>query len=252
MRNALKKMVGLGAAVLALVVAAGACQASVIANLSLTVDQGAKTWKAYLTLSDPSSETLGLNGIYLDVWGSGTQYGPWTGVLVVDSITNDLPLGFHSSVGVIGFGVNDALTPTGTGFTLSGSMQSNLHKEKLSGGTTYNNILKGVGKTSGSAPPGITWEYPVLVAEGTYTGYLGWLNVSVRKDENPLSPTFGQATSVTVLPNPLIAPTTGGAAFTTFSPMTGDDYRASFFVPEPATQTLLALGGLGVLRRKRR
>ena len=249
MRNVLKKMGGLGAAVLALVVAAGACQASVSINLTLAADTMAKTWTVYATLTDPSSETLGLHGIYFDAWGSQTQYGDWTGGLAVDSITNDLPQGWHTSVGIIGFGNLDTTpgTPTGTGFALSGSFQSNTHKEKLSGGVTYNNILKGVGETSGSAPPGITWAYPVLVAEGTYTGSAGWLNVSLRKN------IAGTATSVTVLPATLPTPTAAGVAFNTFSPMAGDNYRASVYIPEPATLALLGLGGLGlILNRKRR
>jgi hypothetical protein len=264
MKNVLKKMAGgLGAAVLALVVAAGACQASVTINLSLTADTVAKTWEVYATLTDPSNETLGLHGIYFDVWGSQSEYGPWTGEVTVNDGTDPLgemvlPSGMSPTFTTtpkaafdIGFKANaEPGTVVGTGMELMGVMQRNAHQARVKDSVTYNSILQGVGETAGSAPVNggtIEWDYPVLVAEGTYTGTTGWINVSLYKND------AGQATSVTVLPATLPTPTASGASFSTSYPMAGDDYRASFYVPEPATLALLGLGGLGlILSRKRR
>ena len=273
MRNALKKMVGLGAAVLAVVVAAGACQASVYINLSMTADTVAKTWAVYATLTDASGETLGLHGIGIDVWGSqgALPYGAWTGGLAVNDGTDPLgeivlPSGVTPTFPATpkaawNIGFTEQTRPgavVGTGIELMGAMQPSTHRQRAIGTVTYNNILKGVGETAGTAPAAVTieWDHPVLVAEGMYTGDVGWLNVSVRKDDGLIEPwRIGQASSVSVLPASLPAPSAGGVDIIPppFIPMAGTDYRASVYVPEPATLALLSLGGLSLLlRRKRR
>jgi len=255
MRNAAKKMAGLGVAVLMLA-AAGVCQAAVTIDLSITADTGTKTWQVHATVTDPSNESLGLHGIGIDVWGSQTQYGPWTGGLSVNDGTDPLgeivlPVGACPTYWwTIGFG---AITVpgdvVGTGIELMGVLQPSVHQQRTISSVIYNSILKGAGETSGSAPVlggDVSWAHPVLVAEGTYTGDFGWLNVSLYKDQ------AGKAVSVTVLPASLPAATTGGAPFATFSPMAGTNYRDSVFVPEPATLALVAVGiGAVVLRMRR-
>ncbi|MCX5653888.1 MAG: autotransporter-associated beta strand repeat-containing protein, partial [Planctomycetota bacterium] len=62
MRNVVKKMAGPGAAILALVLTAGIARAEILptVDLSMTVDQVAKTWKVYATITDPENRTSGL------------------------------------------------------------------------------------------------------------------------------------------------------------------------------------------------
>ena len=219
MRNVLqKKMVGLGAAVLALVVAAGACQASVTANLSLTVNTGTQMWYAYLALSDTSSETLGLHGVYIDVWASETSAGPWSGPLSITSRTIKLPKGMTENDGMfVGFSnLTQQGTKVGTGYTLVGAFQSN---DYVADGDGYKSIIMGVGEAGGSHQIGATtyinYTNPVLVAQGAYNaGVEGWINVSA---------TTG---SMTLLPASLTLPKEG---FNTFSP--GVVNVASFHVP---------------------
>jgi len=217
--------------------AAGACQASVIANLSLSVDQVGQKWYAYLTLSDPANQTLGLHGVYIDVWGSQTKAGPWSGPLSISTHTIKLPKGMTDPDDemAVGFTSNTANgTKVGTGYTFVGAMQSN---EYVADSHGYTSIIMGVGEVAGSHQIGTTryinYTNPVLVAQGAYTGTVGWINVSAA------------TTSMTLLPASLSLPT----VFSSFSP--GGVNGASVYAPEPATLALMGLGGL-ILSRKRK
>ena len=197
--------------------------------LSLAVDTGAKTWSVYLTLSDTGSETLGLHGMYINVWGSETEGGPWTGPLDITSRLRKLPKGATETdemdVGFYNLQVSGV--KVGTGYKQFGTLQSNTYEEDSE---HYTNILLGVGEAAGSHPIGaadyIDYTNPVLVAQGSYTGVLGWINVSA------VNPDTG-VVDVTLLPASL--PVLGSTlnTFHTFSPAASDVHGASFYIVGP-------------------
>ena len=90
------------------------------------------------------------------------------------------------------------------------------------------NLIYGIGQTAGTfgtlgSPRGIPWDAPVLIASGTYS-------------MNPASPWFGDEVV--------------GNVFTAEGEV---DAAAAdvILIPEPVTLSILALGGLALLRRRR-
>jgi hypothetical protein len=201
-------------------------------HLSLVADPAAKTWEAYLSIDDPTEETLGLAGIEFDVTAGGG--------LVIDSSLNRLPLATETS---------DLVTFFQKGFTLlrsdgvAGSdirAAQSIFNTQSSTGSGKNSILEGVGESplveANGLLPATNVAFPVLVATGTYSGELGILQIS------------GTPSNTTLLPA-VLPPV--GAPITTFSPpvVVG---AVVLFVPEPSTTALCLLGlpGMAYFRRK--
>ena len=94
-------------------------------------------------------------------------------------------------------------------------------------------LIYGIGQTAGTfntagSPRGVPWAAPVLIASGTYS-------------LNPANPDFGPEAVANVF-------TTDGEVEVEPATVTTHVTR----VPEPVTLTMLGLGGLGVLIRRRR
>jgi PEP-CTERM motif len=98
-------------------------------------------------------------------------------------------------------------------------------------------VLQGVGKMPGSQD-GIGWSFPVEIADGTYSGGSGILTVS---------PDFSIGAGIQSL-NPVSAGKWEGPG----NISTDIAISGSVAVPEPASVGLLALGGIGLLRRRQK
>jgi hypothetical protein len=211
--------------VLCLVSMAACCdiRAAVIC-MQLDADQSTLTWRAYLSLEDPNSETLGLAGIEFSVVG--------TGGVTVTSSTNRLPIATETTdfvtffqKGFLGF------RSDGTKGTEIRAAQDVFNTGSTSG-LNSNSIVEGVGKMAfeegNGALVGTEVAFPVLIATGGYTGNGGTISI------------FGSPDSTTLLPSSLPAI---GAPITTFSPSAvyGDSVT---IVPEPGSAALLTSGAL--------
>jgi len=228
---------------------AQAAPINIVLHLTVTpnaVPSTGGTWAVTASISGATSSTAGLAGIDIDVVQTGA-------ISVNDAVNSlnavvELPgassnFGFNFNNGTIPFtnGDLDGISPAGTqGLEIYG-YQSPSNK-LLSGGKV--SVLSGVGLTA-ATQDGVSWALPVLVADGTYSGNSGTLQV------------LGSAINSDFLPSPVPPATSGGA---TISPIdtvgqlggtiTGNG-PVPIGVPEPASLGLLGLGTLLVLRRRR-
>jgi len=208
--------------------------APVALNLTLAVDQNAKTWQVFGQISGDTARTLGLHGVSFDVVGAGGT--------VVNSSARDLPTGVYTNPPLFNqffFTGFVSTTSDGTnGIDIQGA-QGNTHVHS----TQFNadNIVQGVGLSAGTNN-NATFALPALLGHGTYTGAIGTLSV------------LGLPQDTTFLPATLPASTPSGAGFATFSPdtVTGQTVIIGAGVPEPASLSILALGGVALLTRRRK
>ena len=199
-------------------------------DLSVVADQTAKTWTAYGQIDGDTTRTLGLAGITFNVTGTG-------GIAITNATNLDLPTNNNGNSGFIDF------TFTGTNGVGIGGGQHTIAYTLKSGRL---NVMTGVGLTSGDFYTGdneVAWGYPVKLADGTYTGNAGAINISAA------------ANYISFLPASLPTPTSNGVTITgIISPadvVNGGSVQISA-VPEPASLAVLGLGVIALFARTRR
>ena len=192
--------------------------------VDLTITGGAGQWQVYATVA--GEDTAGLQGFIVDVVG--------TAGLTVTASVNEAPMGYDPTVPPYGalFGFHKYRSDGAAGIGVA-ALQN----------TSYGDtpdpvldalVLQGVGMTPGSKMATV-WAMPVLLASGTYAGEVGLLTVTVGDGD------------ILVLDD--VGASWEGPGNVSYA---GEVIPGEVFIPEPITLTLLGVGGLGVLLRRRK
>jgi hypothetical protein len=215
------------AVLLGAVFLAAQAQAAVV-NLSLTVNEGAKTWEAFAQVSGGSE---GIADFSIDVVGGG-------GITVTGS-TNTSPVATNfDGLNLLQYGFNQFRSNGTLGDSINAAQQyiyagaNDPAKDQL--------VLQGVGITPGNQVGNIqsaSWTAPVKLAQGTYSGEVGMLTVQVHTGAfiNLLNTVASWHGPGNVSPAEQVIPMT-----------------VPIPVPEPTMVGLLALGLTGMLARRRK
>ena len=212
--------------------AADRAEAETTVTLTISADVGAGTWDAFAAVTGDAND--GIADFIFDVWGTG-------GANVTGS-TNEAPEGKDPTTGD-DWGFIDSLASDGVNGIGIQDAQGTIYV----GGNDPDkdaNVLIDIGISAGSrlsyfVPPytefTVNWAAPVLLASGTFSGSVGQLHVGASS---------GGAVGFSLLDDGWSGP---GNQFAADNVVAG-----AVAVPEPATMTALALGGLALLRRRRK
>ena len=219
----LKKVIVLGLCVFGLTASS---QAAVV---TLNIAGGGGEWTVTASVGDGCE---GLSSFIIDVTG---REG-----LTVDSAQLETPSGvvLGGPVGVGSFGFVEFPAAPGDGVGISAG-QPTAHPDVPEWNAWYDSlVLQGVGQVPGSKDDfqanTVSWDAPVVLARGTYTGSVGHLDVDVH------TPGFFNLLS-----------TVGSWEGPGNVEEATEVIPGTVYIPEPVTLSILALGGLAILRRRR-